>query len=81
MKHFHEILALHLNVMVLYERALPFYGRDNCSYSFASGLMTDSRSFSASSASFSILDTKTLTVGMSWINPMTWPAVQTCEMG
>ena len=46
-------------------------------YSFGEGENSASRFRSVSSASLSILEMSSLQVGMSWIRPMTWPAVQT----
>lgn len=42
------------------------------------GDTSNSFSLSESSASLLILSTSSPHVGMSWMRPMTWPAVHTC---
>ena len=44
-------------------------------------LYRDLARFVASTASFSMRVSSWLQVGMSWINPITWPAVHTCFPG
>lgn len=60
-----------LQTCILITRATPRL------YSLGEGWMRESLSFSADSASFSMRLTKTSHVGMSWMSPMTWPAVHT----
>lgn len=46
-------------------------------YNLEGAVNRASLSVNVSCASFSILATSSLHVGMSWIRPMTWPAVHT----
>lgn len=55
----------------------PMIQTDDTIYNLLAGVMSVNLSFNDDSASSEILDTSFSQVGMSWINPMTWPAVQT----
>lgn len=61
-------------------QGLVFYmarARQGEIYSLGAGWMRASLSFSTVSASSSMRLTRTSQVGMSWMSPMTWPAVHT----
>lgn len=67
------------------ENAEIDHHNDACSpavsfYSLLEGLASESLDVSVSSASFSILAASSWQVGMSWMSPITCPAVQTCDL-
>jgi len=62
---FNKIIQKHQNSALLY------------THNLLCGIMRADALLKVSSASFSILETRTLHVGMSWIRPITCPAVHT----